>query len=273
MQLAYGSFLISTNNTTTCMKTINLNGRTLKLYDSIDEMPIVNFQKYNKFILLDLGIGSDVNSVDSHLVNLTKLIKSDLSKASQELQNLRQNMYMIVSEISPKYMAFAALIHSINGKELDNLSDDNLKDVLAEIKTIKHSTIIKFLLSVKKKLNFELETFFPSEFNNIKEIAYYDKIKQRTLLVLQGIIDDTDVSHGVTEIDDYLFGLYKPKSFTGTKSAEIKYEKQFETTCMLISQKTGMRAKSMTVLEYYNTLSNIEKQVKAELKAYRKIKH
>ena len=252
------------------MKTIKLGNREIKLYDSIDEMPIINFQKYNKFVLLDTGIGSDINSIDNHLVNLIKLIKSDLNKANQEIQNLRQNMYMIVSEISPRYMAFAALIHSIDGKKLENLSDDYLKEVLEDIKAIKHSTVFEFLLSVKKKLNFELETFFPAEFSNVKEIAVYDKIKQRTLLVLQGIIEDTDTSGSVSEIDSYLFNLYKPKSFVGSKSVEVKYEKQFETTCMLISQKTGMRAKNMTVLEYYNTLSNIEKQVKAELKAHRK---
>ena len=254
------------------MKTIRFHGREIKLYDSIDEMPIVNFQKYNKYILLDTGIGSDINSVDSHLVNLSKLIKSDFAKASQEIQNLRQNMYMIVSEISPKYMAFAALIYSIDGKELDNLSDDHLKDILADIRTIKHSTIIEFLSKVKKKLNFELETFFPSEFNSAKEIAVYNKIKQRTILVLQGIIDDTDTSKEVAEIDSYLFNLYKPKSFVGTESVEVKYEKQFETTCMLISQKTGIKAKEMTVLEFYNALANIEKQFKAELRAHKKIK-
>ena len=32
------------------MKTVKINNHELKLYDSIDEMPIVNFQKYNKYI-------------------------------------------------------------------------------------------------------------------------------------------------------------------------------------------------------------------------------
>lgn len=133
------------------MKTITVKGKVIKLYDSIDEMPITNFQKYNKYILLDAGLGSDVNSVDEHIVNLAKLIKTDMAKAQQELQNLRQNMHMIVSGISPKYMAFAALIQSIDNKPLDNLSDDYLKEVISSIKEIKHSTIASFLMWVKKK--------------------------------------------------------------------------------------------------------------------------
>lgn len=255
------------------MKTLNIKGKIIKLYDSIDEMPIVNFQKYNKLILLDSGLGSDINSVDEHLVKLAKLIKSDITKASQELQNLRQNMHMIVSEISPNYMAFAALIHSIDGEVLTNLSDDNLKQVLDDIREIKHSAIIDFLVWVKKKLAFELETYFPSEFSGTKEKEVYDKLKQRTILVLQGIIESKDKSEEIAEIDSYLFSLHNPKSFTGSSSVEIKYDKQFETSCMIISQKSGLNAKQMTVLEFYNTLSNIEKQAEAEMKAYKRIKH
>ena len=65
---------------------------------------------------------------------------------------MRQSMYMINSEISPKYLAFAALIHSIDGKEVTDLSDDGLKALLEEIKQIKHSKVIEFLFWLKKKL-------------------------------------------------------------------------------------------------------------------------
>lgn len=131
-----------------------LNKKIIKVYDSIDEMPIVNFQKYNKYLLIDSGIGSDADDIDSHIVKIAKFIRAgDNKKALQELQNMRQNMYMVNNEISPKYLAFAALIHSIDGKELTDLSDDGLKEVLSEIKKIKHSKIIEFLYSLKKKLH------------------------------------------------------------------------------------------------------------------------
>lgn len=135
------------------MKTLLLNKKIIKVYDSIDEMPIVNFQKYNKYLLIDSGIGSDADDIDSHIVKIAKFIKAgDNKKALQELQNMRQNMYMVNNEISPKYLAFAALIHSVDGKELTDLSDDGLKEVLNEIKKIKHSKIIEFLYGLKKKL-------------------------------------------------------------------------------------------------------------------------
>lgn len=135
------------------MKTVSLNGKVIKLYDSIDEMPIVNFQKYNKYLLLDSGIGSDADDVDAHIVKIAKYIKAGSSeKALQELQNMRQNIYMINSELSPKYLAFAALIHSVDGREVTDLSDSGLKALLAEIKRVKHSSLFSLLANLKKKL-------------------------------------------------------------------------------------------------------------------------
>jgi len=253
------------------MKELTIKEHVLKMYDSIDEMPIVNFQKYNKYILIDSGLGSDIDSVDSHLVNLAKLIKTDKAKASQELQNLRQTMHLIVSGISPKHLAFAALIHSIDGEAVTDLSDDNLKSILDKLNEVKHSKIVDFLIWLKKKLDTELVTYFPKDFgDNAKEKEVYDKLKQKTLLKLDGIINDNDNSEQITKIDDFLFSLYKPKNFTGQDSVEVKYDKQFETTCMYISQETNLNAKSMTVLEFYNTLSELKKQAELKAKAYKK---
>ena len=135
------------------MKQMLINKKTICVYDSIDELPIVNFQKYNKYLMIDSGIGSDVDDIDAHIAKIAKYIKSkDEKKALLELQNMRQSMYMINSEISPKYLAFAALIHSIDGKEVTDLSDDGLKALLEEIKQIKHSKVIEFLFWLKKKL-------------------------------------------------------------------------------------------------------------------------
>ena len=101
------------------MKNLIVNKKVVRVYDSIDEMPIVNFQKYNKYLLIDSGIGSDADDIDAHITRVAKFIKSNnAKKALQELQNMRQNMYMVNNEISPRYLAFAALIHSIDSEEV-----------------------------------------------------------------------------------------------------------------------------------------------------------
>lgn len=256
------------------MKTIKLNGREIKVYDSIDEMPIVNFQKYNKYLLIDSGIGSDVDSIDEHIIKIAKLIKAnDNKKALLELQNMRQNLCMVNSEISPKHLAFAALIHSIDGKELSDLSDDSLKAVLAEINSVKRSKIVELLMWLKKKVSTEIAIYFPENFVKAKDKEVYDKIKARTLLVLDNIINGSNNNEQLELLDNALLNLYSPKCFIGSDSDEIKYDKQFENTCLLIAQKTNLDAKKMTVLQFYNAIDSIKQQAEAELKMRNKHKN
>lgn len=252
------------------MKTFKFNRKTITVYDSIDEMPIVNFQKYNKYLLIDSGIGSDMNDIDAHIIKVAKFIKAnDSKKALQELQNMRQNMYMINNEISPKCLAFAALVHSIDGKEITDLSDDGLKAVLEAINTSKHSKIIEVLAWLKKKVLSELEIYFPEDFIKAKDKQIYDSIKNRTLLILDSIINSTDNSKQIDIIDNQLFNSYAPKSFAGSSSVEIAYDKQFENLCLLIAQKMNTDAKKMTVLQFYNAIDTIKRQIEAEAKAYK----
>lgn len=255
------------------MKTLTINKKIVKVFDSIDEMPITNFQKYNKYLLIDSGIGSDIDDIDLHITKIAKLLKTNnTKKALQELQNMRQNMYMISSEISPKYLAFAALIYSIDGKKVTDLSDEGLKSLLSKLTEIKHSSIIEFLLWLKKKVTTELELYFPGDFIGAKEKESYDKLKQRTLFVLDSIINSTDNSSKIERIDNEMLEEYSPKQYTGSNSVEIRYDKQFESTCLLIAQKTNIDAKKMTVLQFYNAIDNIKKQLEAESKGIKQHK-
>lgn len=256
------------------MKSLLINKKIVRVYDSIDEMPIVNFQKYNKYLLIDSGIGSDADDIDAHIVKIAKYIKSNNNKkALQELQNMRQNIYMVNSEISPKYLAFAALICSVDGKEVNDLSDDGLKKLLQDLKEVKHSKVVDFLLWLKKKVTNELEIYFPGDFVNPKEKEAYDKLKARTLLVLDSVINDTDNSEQIDAIDMIMLNMHTPKTYIGSESVEVKYDKQFESTCLLIAQKTNMDARKMTVLQFYNAIDNIKTQAEAEAKRYKKYKN
>lgn len=256
------------------MKSLIINKKVIKIYDSIDEMPIVNFQKYNKYLLIDSGVGSDADDIDAHITRVAKFIKANNNKkALQELQNMRQNMYMVNNEISPRYLAFAALIQSVDGKEISDLSDDSLKNTLDNIKVIKHSTIVDFLAWLKKKVATELETYFPGDFTSAKEKDAYDKLRQRTLFVLDSIINDNDNSEKIEELDRLLINMSSPKAFIGSESVEIKYDKQFESMCLLIAQKVGLDAKKMTVLQFYNAIDTIKKQIEAESKQVKRHKN
>lgn len=255
------------------MKRVMLNHKKIDLYESIDEMPIQNFQKYNKFLLLDAGIGSDTDDVDSHIVKIAKLIGTgDKKKALQELQNMRQNLWMVNNEISPKYMAFAALIARVDGKEVTDLSDEGLKALLDDIKKARHSSIIRLLLWLKKKVQTELETYFPQTFTSTREKEAYDMLKRRTMLVLDSVANGNENEEKIAEIDDFMFKSYKPSNFSGPNSVEVSYDKQYASMCLLIGQRGHIDAQKMTALQFYSMVELIRTQIDAELKSYKSIK-
>lgn len=254
------------------MKKVTIKNRVIEIYDSIDEMPIVNFQKFNKYLLIDSGIGSDAEDIDRHISKIAKFIKTDQAKALQELQNLRQNLYMVANDISPRHLAFTALIYSIDGKRVFDYSDENLKSILTEIQAVKRSWLVDLVLELKKKVDTELEAYFPSEFTDAKQKEAYDKLKRRTMLVLDGIKNGKDNSQDIEAINLALLSLHKPKSFIGASSVEIKYDKQFESICLAIAQETGLDAKTMTVLQFYNAVEHLKQQADARAKSLNKHK-
>ena len=119
------------------MKSVTIGKHKVELYDAIDELPMARFHKYNKMLLIDSGIGSDMADVDRHLERVVLFINNkDLAAAQAELDNLRQNVYFIQENVSPKCLAFAVLVAKIDGKETNDLSDDGLKKTAAIINNL-----------------------------------------------------------------------------------------------------------------------------------------
>lgn len=241
------------------MRLATINGHKLEIFDSIDELNIVRFSKYNKFNLIDAGIGDDLRSLNAHVDKIAKLMNKDQESAIKELQNYQQNLFFINQEMSPKRLAFTALVKSIDGKEVHDISDENLKKVHEKLNREKHTIFDKLMELVKKKLNDELELFFPGKFESAEIKEYFDKLKERTNLQLDQITNKTDNSKKIKAIDDYLLMFTKPSSFVGKDSAEISFEKNFEDLCLFIKKQLNQDAKTMTVLSFYNALEYIKK--------------
>lgn len=257
------------------MRTAVLNNKKLLLYSSIDELPIINFQKYNKYLLFDSSIGSDINDVQAHISKILKLIDHDSEKAKSELINMHQSINMIANNISPRHLAFASLIHSIDGEKITDYSDDNLRLIIDSINTVSNSKITNILLEIKKKISEELELYFPQMFESALEKEAYSRIKQKALLQLDTILTGNDNSRAIKLIEEQELLAYSPKIFIGHNSEEINMDKKFENACLLISQRTSYNAHSMTALQFYTALNSIKSQIDAELKAYSKmnVKH
>ncbi|MCM1077874.1 MAG: hypothetical protein NC344_06890 [Bacteroidales bacterium] len=134
------------------MKRTSIGRHSVEIYDSIDELPIRRFHKFNKMLLIDAGVGSDLADFDRHIERAMAYSRSKTPElTSTELDNLRQNVYFIQSGLSPRHLAFAVLVSSIDGKVCEDLSDEALQgvvDLLADV-TVKDMTA--HFDAVKKK--------------------------------------------------------------------------------------------------------------------------
>lgn len=134
------------------MRTTTIGKRAVVLYDSIDELPMLRFHAYNKALLIDAGVGSDLNDWDTHIEKTIRFIrgnKPDL--AEKELDNMRQNVYFIQTDMSPRYLAFCALVKSVDGTEYNDMTPDGLQKVLQLFDDAPNAELTAQLEAVKKK--------------------------------------------------------------------------------------------------------------------------
>ncbi len=245
------------------MKTIKVGSHTLKVYDSIEELPITRFHKYNKFMLIDSGIGSDLSDIDVRIDRIVKYIQSSPNDAVNELMNMRQALYLIDKEICAKHLAFIALIADIDGKPLDDLSDENLIIVSKEL-LVSVGWLTQLMESIKKKIHQELNVYFPNPANDRAIIQFFDNLKRRTTLVLDGIICGDSKSIEIGRIDDEMLLLSPTKIFYGPCSAEVQHDKTFEQMCLAMTQHFGINTKELTVQEFYIAKEVLEEYIKNE---------
>lgn len=252
------------------MKIVKIGPYTIELFDSIEDLPVVRFHKYNKLLLVDAGVGSDISDIHTHVDRAIRFCKSKPDHAIQELENLRQNIYMVQTELSPKFLAFAALIKSIDGDPQNDLSDDGLKAIIEKLKDLPVSEINDQSASVKKKIDSELQIYYPNLFEDSSVKEYYDQMRQRTLAILDAIISGDDRKQKeVEELTQMLLTFSKPMIFLGPESIEVQYDKNFENMCLMLAQKLNIEPKTYTVLAFYNAFEYLKSQAK-ELKAKQK---
>ena len=251
------------------MKKIKLGKYDVELYNSIDELPMLRFHKYNKMILIDSGIGSDLSDFDSHIDKTIRYIGKNPELASIELENMRQNVFFIQNNISPKHLAFAVLIKSVNGKEYNDISDDGLKHTLSLFDNVSNGELTAQMEAVKKKIDEELILYFPVLFEDATIKEYFDELKRRTMLMISSILEGEtdDKRKQIDDITTMLLTYNKPQQFSGKNNMEIIYDKQFEDMCLVISQNLNINAKKLTVKEYYNAFEYIKKQNSKQSKA------
>lgn len=129
-----------------------LRKHTISLYDSIENLPITLFSKVQKYQLMEQGIGSTIADFDKHFEMIIEFLKHDKKdKAIKELSNIRHLFWHSLNEVNPSHLAFCCFVHSINGKEITDYSENSLIKTKQKLSDIGLTQKLIQDLDVKKK--------------------------------------------------------------------------------------------------------------------------
>lgn len=245
------------------MKKMKLGEHSVVMFDSIEELPIVRFQKYNKMLMLDAGLGSDLTALDAHLARVGEFIKAgETDNAAREIDNLRQTLFNVQNGLTPHFMSLIPLMAEVDGEPLTDLSDENIQRVYDTLKDVTMKAYEGAASEVKKKIEEELKAYFNQGGESAASKEYYELMRRRALLMLDEISDGRDRSEEIRAIESRMVRSDKPRVFQGERNAEVLYDKNFVGCCIAIAQNLNMDAKAMTVLEYYRAIEVLEEKQK-----------
>lgn len=148
------------------MRAINLNkGNKIVVYESLREIPIINYINFQRSLCFDLHAGSDTSDIFRHYDKLAEFIKKGMNKqALEELNNIYVTAFQSINEINTRTRCFYYLIHSINDKVIERIDDEKIDSSLKDLNdfglNIEH--VDDIIESVKKKLTPKHLLFFLS---------------------------------------------------------------------------------------------------------------
>jgi len=122
----------------------------MELWSDIDTMPHKVFMRFQRYVMIEQGIGSDVQSFDKLFTKTYEYISHNkMQYAYDEVMNMRNLFFNLVEkEQDPKLSAIAVLVKGNEDKGEDEI-DKYVNDVL------KHKSvgeIYKTYFDLKKKL-------------------------------------------------------------------------------------------------------------------------
>jgi hypothetical protein len=245
------------------MKQEKIAGLRIKYYDDFETIPNKRHQLFNKLIMLDAGIGSDLSDVVRHINVLRRLIANgEKDKANTELDNYFQSFNIVMKGISPNLLAFCALVTEVNGRPFTDLSHDSLVRLHDRLNNEKTTVLRKLINRIKRALDMEVEDYYPGVVRNGKVNEHYALLKAKALAVARGI--ETGNFDQANELDERIFSNYKPKN---AGDLEVKQTKQIEELGLIIQKEFGRDPEKMTSFQFYSALELIKKKHKEAKKA------
>ena len=159
------------------MKTIILAGKTVKHYDSVGDLPYDRFIRFNAMLMIDSAASPDGESISNKLTKFKALVaEGKFHESVIQANNINQAFDFAVTNVSPKMLAFAALVVKVNDSTRDDLSDNGLDETSKLYQKEKNSILTAIFEAVKKKIYEEIKNL-KSGIDG-ESLMFYEIVKQ-----------------------------------------------------------------------------------------------
>lgn len=259
------------------MTELKINDHVFQMYKSADELPALRYSRFQKYLIAENGIGSDIESVSLHFSKLFEFFGHGLHKeAYDETKNLFYNLYNMLEGNNLPAMGFACLVHSIDGKTFTDVTESGLENLVKTINEtgISQAQIKDYVNEVKKKIAADLRMIAPSFFNESDTYEIYVNIKNKIALLAQAaeyeVVPD-DLLAKIRAIDKFMIEQNKPENFDGddVENALLNCDTSFERLCATLESQGVANAQHLTVMQFYVRLEHFKKINKpAKQKSY-----
>jgi hypothetical protein len=83
--------------------------------------------------MLHDNIGSSIEDFDKNHYSKFLILSEEKEKMLKQLENFRILVYNIMNEVNVLHLSFACMVHSVNGEEVKDLGEDNLRKLLKRL--------------------------------------------------------------------------------------------------------------------------------------------
>lgn len=235
----------------------------IEVYDSIQNLPILRFQRFNKYQMIASEIGNDFYDYEKRTEKALQFLKSGMiEEAKQELNNRRQAVWNAFNEFSPLGKAFAVLVKRIDDVRYEEYTPDDLDRIMEHLNNIglDIETSLKQLKEVKKKIETELLVYFPKSFQknaNKEQSALRFKLAN---LKLDEIIESKTIEKDTLEKE--ILEHDKPNSWNvwDKDNMERAMEVDFQKFGSIVIEKSGQALSEMTTFTFYVNVELIKER-------------
>lgn len=144
------------------MKQVAINGHKVLFYDSIKELTAKRNSAFNQLLLMDMQMGSSMDSVTERFKNLFEYLRYEkIDMARKEATNLHNTFYYMIEGINTRALCLAPFVYKIDKQLCFGYDEEKAMQIMDQLSTIGMSMqdIESIIIELKKKL---MANFAPS---------------------------------------------------------------------------------------------------------------